>query len=114
MAKVCPKCGRTLEQFYKTSMLGCENCYKAFSAELLPVLKKMHGKTEHLGKRPRVSGVERELIYEYKRLLAENERTIEKIAEECGYTGAKYFREQFKRLTGLSPQAYRAKMTADA
>ena len=49
-----------------------------------------------------------------KRLLAENERTIEKIAEECGYTGAKYFREQFKRLTGLSPQAYRAKMTADA
>ena len=49
-----------------------------------------------------------------KRLLAENERTIEKIAEECGYTGAKYFREQFKRLTGLTPQAYRAKMTADA
>lgn len=50
-----------------------------------------------------------------KRLLAENERTIEKIAEECGYTGAKYFREQFKRpLTGLPPQAYRAKMTADA
>lgn len=46
--------------------------------------------------------------------LPENERTIEKIAEECGYTGAKYFREQFKRLTGLSPQAYRAKMTADA
>mgnify|MGYP000011993849 FL=1 len=76
MAKVCPKCGRTLEQFYKTSMLGCENCYKAFSAELLPVLKKMHGKTEHLGKRPRVSGVERELIYEYKRLLAEKEEAM--------------------------------------
>lgn len=38
------------------------------------MLKKMHGKTEHLGKRPRVSGVERELIYEYKRLLAEKER----------------------------------------
>ena len=49
-----------------------------------------------------------------KKLLAESEVTIEKIAEECGYTGAKYFREQFKRLTGLSPQAYRAKITPNA
>ena len=49
-----------------------------------------------------------------KKLLEESELTIEKIAEECGYTGAKYFREQFKRLTGLSPQGYRAKKTPDA
>ena len=74
--KVCPKCGLTLEQFYKTSMLGCENCYRAFAAELLPVLKKMHGKTEHCGKRPKVSGVERELIYEYKRLLKDTEEAV--------------------------------------
>ncbi len=74
--KVCPKCGLKLEQFYKTSMLGCENCYKAFAAELLPVLKKMHGKTVHCGKRPKVSGVERELIYEYKRLLKDKEEAM--------------------------------------
>ena len=74
--KVCPKCGLTLEQFYKTSMLGCENCYRAIAAELLPVLKKMHGKTEHCGKRPKVSGVERELIYEYKRLLKDKEEAV--------------------------------------
>ena len=49
-----------------------------------------------------------------QKLLEESESTIEKIAEECGYTGAKYFREQFKRLTGLSPQAYRAKIAPNA
>ena len=74
--KVCPKCGLTLEQFYKTSMLGCENCYRAFAAELLPALQKMHGKTEHCGKRPKVSGVERELICEYKRLLKDKEEAV--------------------------------------
>ncbi|MFR5795181.1 MAG: helix-turn-helix domain-containing protein [Christensenellales bacterium] len=36
-----------------------------------------------------------------KRLLAENERTIEKSRRNADISGAKYFREQFKRLTGL-------------
>lgn len=76
MEKVCPKCGTKLSQFYKTSMLGCENCYKIFAAELAPVLKNMQGKTVHKGKTPKISGVERELMFEYRRLLKTKEEAL--------------------------------------
>lgn len=73
MSKRCGRCGTTVEQFYKTSLLGCENCYRVFAAELGPVLKKLHGITEHCGKEPKVGGIERELIYEYENLLRAKE-----------------------------------------
>lgn len=42
-----------------------------------------------------------------KRLLAETSETVPEIARLSGYSGAKYFREVFKKQTGLSPQQYR-------
>ncbi len=74
--KVCPKCKTKLSDFYRTSMLGCPNCYRAFSMEILKELTKIQGKTVHEGKLPKTGGVEHELLYEYKRLLAEKEELI--------------------------------------
>lgn len=76
MEKICKKCGKKLSDFYKTSMLGCEECYHTFSIELQPVLKKLHGKTEHIGKVPNVSTVEKEMLFEYKRLLKSKEIAV--------------------------------------
>lgn len=76
MSKRCGKCGTTLEQFYKTSLLGCEHCYRAFREELLPVLRKLHGVTEHVGKTPKVGGIERQLLCEYETLLKEKESAM--------------------------------------
>ncbi len=76
MEKVCKKCGTKLSDFYKTSMLGCENCYRTFFDELQPVLTKLHGKTEHIGKVPKISAVEKEMLYEYKRLLKNKEVAV--------------------------------------
>lgn len=42
------------------------------------------------------------------RLLRMTEKSVEDIAEKCGFNSAAYFRETFKNETGLTPTEYRA------
>lgn len=44
-----------------------------------------------------------------KEQLKETNNRIYEIAEQCGYSDVKYFMKVFKKLTGMSPQAYREK-----
>ncbi len=48
----CPKCGLTYADFKKVGRLGCGECYVAFKKYLAPLLKKIHGSAQHLGKSP--------------------------------------------------------------
>ena len=76
--KVCNNCGTRLSDFYTTGMLGCPYCYKAFEREITKTLYKIQGKTEHVGKMANTHSLDRELLAEYKRLIALKERaTIE-------------------------------------
>lgn len=72
--KICYNCKTKLSDFYRTYMLGCPECYKAFEEEILSTLKKSQGKTYHTGKTPRTSIADKKLIDEYNRLMAEKER----------------------------------------
>ena len=49
---VCEKCGMSLETFQKAGKLGCSNCYEVFADKLSPLLKRLHGNSEHHGKVP--------------------------------------------------------------
>lgn len=49
--KVCPVCGTAFTDYERSGLLGCASCYDVFKSELLPVIKSIHGKTEHVGKR---------------------------------------------------------------
>ncbi len=40
-------------------------------------------------------------------LLSNSQKSVEKIAEECGFESAIYFRRLFKRITGKTPTEYR-------
>ncbi|MGP7818826.1 response regulator transcription factor [Niallia sp. 01092] len=51
-------------------------------------------------------------IREAKRLLVENESRIYDIATAAGFNDAKYFSKLFKKVTGLTPNAYREKHQA--
>ena len=42
-----------------------------------------------------------------QKLLDTTDFSVPEIAQQAGFASAKYFREQFKRQTGLSPQGYR-------
>ena len=48
----CTFCGMTYEDFKKVGRLGCSECYNTFKQSLLPLLKRIHGSNQHLGKSP--------------------------------------------------------------
>lgn len=48
----CGFCGSLFSEIAKKGRLGCPQCYSVFREQLLPSLRKMHGKTNHVGKVP--------------------------------------------------------------
>ncbi len=50
----CPNCSLTYDDFKKIGRLGCSECYTTFKKYLLPLLKKIHGSSRHMGKIPNV------------------------------------------------------------
>ncbi|MBN1269562.1 MAG: UvrB/UvrC motif-containing protein [Kiritimatiellae bacterium] len=48
----CAHCHLRRSDFKKLGRLGCAACYDAFADELAPLLKAMHRKETHVGKRP--------------------------------------------------------------
>ncbi len=73
--KVCSNCNYKLSTYYNTGMLGCPKCYQAFEREILSSINKIQAGSEHVGKRPS-GGLDKELLLEYKRLLAEKELAV--------------------------------------
>jgi len=48
----CPACGLTYADFKKIGRLGCGECYNIFRKYLAPLLKRIHGSNQHIGKNP--------------------------------------------------------------
>lgn len=48
----CPNCGFDLARLRREGRVGCEQCYKHFAAELVPMMRKIHGSLQHTGYRP--------------------------------------------------------------
>lgn len=48
----CPQCHLTYGDFKKVARLGCGTCYEIFSKELVPLMRRIHGSTAHVGKLP--------------------------------------------------------------
>ena len=46
----CSYCGTTLSDFRRTGRLGCPQCWSHFEEQLRPLLRRIHGATEHVGK----------------------------------------------------------------
>ena len=50
---VCSSCGLSYQEFEHTGRLGCAQCYRDFANQLKPSLQKIHGRTQHAGRRPK-------------------------------------------------------------
>ena len=56
---VCDACGTTYDEFRRTGLLGCRECYRVFETALIPLLERAHeGATRHVGKVPSRAGVD--------------------------------------------------------
>ena len=89
----CSRCGLSFSEFRRRGRLGCGDCYRVFREGLLPLLERIHGNTQHLGRVPEQSAedvpAERELTL-LKRELAR--------AVQC---------EEYERAAGLRDQVRR-------
>ncbi|MGN1399952.1 MAG: UvrB/UvrC motif-containing protein [Bacillus sp. (in: firmicutes)] len=54
----CPNCHMTYEEFVQIGKFGCAECYKTFSSQLEPIVRRLHsGNAAHTGKIPgRIAG----------------------------------------------------------
>lgn len=77
-ATKCETCGATFADIASCGLIGCPDCYKTFSKQLTPTLRRIHGNTGHIGKipsssAPRLSTVSK--IDELKRRLQDAIKT---------------------------------------
>jgi protein arginine kinase activator len=93
----CPVCGHTIEEYFRTSRLGCPACYQAFDPNIRPMLARHHGRTIHLGKVPRSSTDSASSLAELTRTRIALDRAV---AEE-DFEEAARLRDQLKELQRL-------------
>lgn len=72
--KRCSSCGTTLSSFYKSGYLGCPDCYREFESEITATLKDIQGGEYHVGKKPLLTGLDKELLSDYNTYIKEKER----------------------------------------
>ncbi|MDE5897574.1 MAG: hypothetical protein K2H43_07155 [Clostridia bacterium] len=98
-AAVCPECGTALEEFRKTGLVGCADCYTAFRTEIIELLGRMQGGTRHTGKVQSAQSKENyevthELVREYEYVKSELERAM----LGGDYRSAESWKEKLKEL----------------
>jgi len=91
---VCKNCGLTYSQFRNSGQLGCASCYDSFSEFLRPMIKRIHGDLEHVGKIPNEAGNQFIEIKRIKRLKEELQKCISVEA----YERAAIIRDEIKIL----------------
>ncbi|MCX5706079.1 MAG: UvrB/UvrC motif-containing protein [Candidatus Omnitrophica bacterium] len=90
----CPRCGLTYADFKKIGRLGCGECYNAFRKYLAPLLKRIHGSTQHTGKSP----VKVTKIMKKKIDLQELRNRLQKAIETEAFEEAAKLRDQIREL----------------
>ncbi len=99
----CSVCHLSYETFQKTGKLGCAQCYEDFKEQLQPLLRRIHGRTQHAGRVPfRYEFTEKtkEKEEEPKNLEKEQLRIeMAKAIEEENFEQAAIIRDKLKALT---------------
>lgn len=97
----CASCGMTYSEFNRLGKFGCPDCYGAFQEEILPLVRRIHGHTKHVGKVPnRGTGVFR-TANQIKRLR----QHLKKLVADERYEEAAKVRDEIRALERQLPPA---------
>jgi len=96
-AVICSGCGLSYAEFEHTGRLGCAQCYRDFSAQLKPMLQKIHGRTQHAGRKPAAFVPDPQDAFN-ARLMELRQKMEEAVAVENFEDAAKY-RDELRSLT---------------
>lgn len=93
----CDCCGTRFSDIAETGKMGCSECYKAFSDKLLPYLHRLHGTTEHKGKRLSDRSVALTTVNEKPKKECLRDEMLQAVKEENFEKAAK-LRDEIKKL----------------
>ena len=94
----CPSCGLTYADFKKIGRLGCGECFNVFRKYLAPLLKRIHGSNQHIGKNPAKTKVSPK-PYKKKAGLTELKNQLQKAIKEEAFEEAARLRDQIKKIS---------------
>jgi protein arginine kinase activator len=93
----CPSCGLTYADFKKIGRLGCGECYNVFRKYLAPLLKRIHGSSQHIGKNPAKTKAATK-PYKKKTSLLELKNQLQKAIREEAFEEAARLRDKIKEM----------------
>ena len=90
----CANCGMGFEDFKKIGRIGCSDCYATFKRYLAPLLKRIHGSNQHVGKSP----IKATKVTKKKSDLEELRQKLQAAIEREEFEEAARLRDQIKEL----------------
>lgn len=72
----CSRCGTSFNDLRETGRVGCSSCYQGFADRMQPLLRRIHGATDHRGKIPARAGKSMMISQRIKNLRNELEHHI--------------------------------------
>ncbi len=74
----CDTCGMTFSDFSERGLLGCSECYQNLSERLEPLVKRIHGSNNHIGKVPKRKGGNLRMKRKIDKLRQDMDTAVEK------------------------------------
>lgn len=90
--KRCKRCGSSFSDIANSGKLGCPDCYSEFYDELLPSLRKIHGKTRHVGRVPNSANEDTKAGY----MINDLKKQLTDAVENENYEQAAKLRDQIR------------------
>ncbi|NLP36030.1 MAG: hypothetical protein GX357_00045 [Firmicutes bacterium] len=90
----CENCGLTYAQFGQIGRFGCSQCYTSFGERLQPLMRRIHGSAQHVGKIPKRAGTTVKL----RRNLEEMRKELQALVEREEFEQAAILRDQIREL----------------
>lgn len=92
---VCSRCGTSYEQYRKSGMVGCAQCYSDFREPLQSMMSRVHGHTQHVGRVP--GGADRQLSLKLK--IEKLRQELKQAIQQEEYEIAAGLRDQIRTLS---------------
>lgn len=98
--KKCKCCGITYQEILKNGKLGCSCCYDVFKEELTSMLQRLHGSTNHIGKKISDATFVADNKQDVQEQIEEIKRELSLAIEQEEYEKAAALRDKIRMLEG--------------
>ena len=99
VAAKCPNCNLTYADFKKIGRLGCGECYNAFRKYLAPLLKRIHGSNQHVGKSPLKDKTVLKTVKKKADSSVDLKTELQKAIQREDFEEAARLRDQIKKIS---------------